>query len=301
MKLLTVSLLSHYIDKFIRHLQLEKNASDFTLRAYKTDLRQFLQFLEESEDTEISKNSLRAFLALLSHGGLQASTINRKLACFRAFFKFLCVQEVIDTNPSQTLYFLKKEKKLPAIFAYETIVKATGRINKSTYEGFCDAVVVEFLYSTGVRLRELVGLNLEDLDFANEVVKVTGKGSKQRLVPMGKNLQKILREFLRVRGDLLGSLKLSNDALFLSNKGKRISPRKVQTIVKKYLLAVSDKQEAYPHMLRHSFATHLLEEGAGLLAVKEMLGHASLSTTQIYTHLTAERLKKIYKQAHPRA
>ncbi|MFQ5641065.1 MAG: tyrosine recombinase XerC [bacterium] len=301
MKLLTVRLLEHYIDIFIQHLQLERNASPFTLQAYKTDLNQFLQFLEESDFESINKNSLRSFLALLSKGGMKASTINRKLACFRAFFKYLCLQEVIETDPSQTLFFLKKEKRLPAIFTYRSIQQASKRIDKSHFEGVCAWALIEFLYSTGVRLRELVDLNLQDVDFAEEVIKVTGKGSKQRLVPLGRQIRTVLKEYLKARAERLLACSRSTNAFFVTIKGVRISPRKVQMIVKKYLLAASENQQAYPHMLRHSFATHLLDEGAGLLAVKEMLGHSSLSTTQIYTHLTAERLKKVYKQAHPRA
>jgi integrase/recombinase XerC len=161
--------------------------------------------------------------------------------------------------------------------------------------------MLELFYATGIRLRELVGLNLEDVDFSNDLVKVTGKGSKQRLVPMGKVTAKTLKEYLKKRQAFLEAPNLSEKALFLNKKGNRMTARQVQTRVKKYLLLASDKDEAYPHILRHSFATHLLEEGADLLSVKELLGHASLSTTQVYTHLTAERLKKIYKQAHPRA
>ncbi|MFQ5772399.1 MAG: tyrosine recombinase XerC [bacterium] len=301
MKSLTVKLLAQYIDKYLLHLQLEKNASNFTLKAYKTDLYQFLDFLRENRNQEITKNALRSFLALLFKGGLKATTVNRKLACLRSFFKYLCVQEVIATNPAQALYFLKKEKKLPQYFSYETILKALKLIDTTSYEGLCDRALLEFFYSTGVRLRELVGLNLEDMDFANGVVKITGKGSKQRLIPVGLRALQIVQDYMKGRQNLLKSLAVSNEALFINQKGKRISPRVVQSRVKKYLMLASDKQEAYPHMLRHSFATHLLDEGADLLAVKELLGHASLSTTQIYTHLTAERLKKIYKQAHPRA
>ncbi|MFQ5825228.1 MAG: tyrosine-type recombinase/integrase, partial [bacterium] len=171
----------------------------------------------------------------------------------------------------------------------------------STFDGLRDKVILELFYATGMRLRELVGLNLEDIDFSNDLVKVTGKGSKQRLLPTGKVTARILKEYLRKRQAFLEALNLSESALFLNKKGHRMTARQVQTRVKKYLLSASDEDEAYPHILRHSFATHLLEEGADLLSVKELLGHSSLSTTQVYTHLTAERLKKIYKQAHPRA
>jgi len=299
-KSLTVDLLATHIERFLDHLKFERNVSPLTLRAYKTDLRQFLEYVQDTETPEISKNSLRSFLGLLSRGGLKATTINRKLACFRAFFKFLCAREILEANPAQALYFLKKEKRLPAVFSYQTIAQSLSRIDRTHFEGARDAAVIEFLYSTGVRLRELVNTDVEHVDFQNGVVRVAGKGAKERLAPFGKRLQKTLYDYLEKRATFLRETKSHAAALFLGDQGKRISASKVQAIVKKYLIA-KEQQEAYPHMLRHSFATHLLEEGADLLAVKEMLGHANLSTTQIYTHLTAERLKRVYEQAHPRA
>ena len=301
MKSLRVDELHYYIDEFLQHLRNEKNASQFTLTSYETDLRQFAQYLADESYEEISKNSVRSFLAILSKGGLKATSVNRKLACLRTFFKFLCAREILDTNPAQPLFFLKKEKKLPSFFNYETIVKGIQTTNPDSIEGQLDRAILEFFYATGVRLRELVGVNLQDIDFVNEVVKVTGKGSRQRLVPMGKNLAKVLRGFLKTRQQHLAALGLSNEALFINKKGKRVLPQFVQSRIKHILLPVSEQQKAHPHMLRHSFATHLLDEGADLLSVKEMLGHASLSTTQVYTHLTPERLKAIYMQAHPRA
>lgn len=301
MKLHTVKFLQHNLNQYILHLQSEKNVSHFTLDAYKTDLNQFIQFLEECEMDELSKITLRSYLGMLFKGGLKTATVNRKLASLRSFFKYLCQQERLESNPAQNLLFLKKEKRLPSFFNYETIAKAIESIETQTYEGMRDRFILELFYSTGIRLRELVGLNYEDLDLVNSLMKVTGKGSKQRLLPLGKNLIKVLKRYLELRQQHLASLKTSNEALFLTRKGKRISPRTVQNRVKHYLIAMSEKGQAYPHMLRHSFATHLLEEGADLMAVKELLGHSSLSTTQVYTHVNVERLKKIYEQAHPRA
>ncbi|MFQ5824641.1 MAG: site-specific tyrosine recombinase/integron integrase [bacterium] len=301
MQLLTVDKLKPCIDKFIQHLRLEKNASDFTLKAYKTDLCQFVQFLDDTNIQEITKKSLRSFLALLFQGGLKATTVNRKLASLRSFFKFVCLQEIIDTNPTLNLGFLKTTKNLPSFLSYETIMTALEFPDINTIDGLRDRVILELFYGTGIRLRELVGLNLDDIDFSNGLVKVMGKGSKQRLIPLGKVTAKFVKEYMDKRKKFLISLDSSQEALFINLKGNRISPRQVQSIVKKYLQLASDKNKAYPHILRHSFATHLLEEGADLLAVKELLGHSCLSTTQVYTHLTAERLKEIYKQAHPRA
>lgn len=301
MKSLRVDELHLFIDEFLQHLRTEKNASPFTLTSYETDLRQLGQFLLDMKLEEVSKNSVRAFLATLSKGGLRATTVNRKLACLRTFFKYLCALEIIDVNPAQPFFFLKEEKKLPAFFNYETIVKGIDSIAADNFEGARDRAIVEFFYSTGVRLRELVGVNLNDLDFVNEVVKISGKGSRQRLAPLGKMLAKVLRSYLKARQEHLTALGRSNDALFVNKKGNRVSPGFVRNRIKKIFLPVAGQQQAHPHMLRHSFATHLLDEGADLLSVKEMLGHASLSTTQIYTHLSPERLKAIYMQAHPRA
>jgi len=293
--------LQFHSTNFLRHLRVEKNASKFTLSAYQLDLEQLLQFTEKYDLQEITRKSLRSFLASLSEKGLKAASINRKLTSIRSFYKYLCSQEVLDSNPAATLLYLKKEKKLPSYFRYEVILKALGLPDTSTFEGLRDRVILEIFYSTGIRLRELVGIDLEDVDLTDDVLRVTGKGSKERVVPLGKSITKIIKKYIEARTHFTRSLVFSTEAFFLNKKGKRISPGQVQYRVKKYLLAASDKQEAYPHMLRHSFATHLLDEGADLISVKELLGHSSLSSTQVYTHLTTERLKKIYKQAHPRA
>lgn len=301
MQSLRVETAKVYVEEFLAHLRSEKNASDFTLKAYKTDLSQFVQFLEDTNTQEITKKSIRSFLSLLFKGGLKAATVNRKFTCLKSFFKFLCIRELIDFNPTLNLSFLKTERKLPSFLEYETIMTALELPDMNSFDGLRDRVILELFYSTGIRLRELVGLNLDDIDFLNALVKVKGKGSKQRLVPLGKVTAKYVKKYINERERFLSSLGKTPAALFINRRGARISPSGVQGIVKKYLLLASDKNEAYPHILRHSFATHLLEEGADLLAVKELLGHSSLSTTQVYTHLTAERLKEVYKQAHPRA
>ncbi|MFQ5707401.1 MAG: site-specific tyrosine recombinase/integron integrase [bacterium] len=300
-QLLTVKTLTVHIDDFLLFLRSEKNASDFTLKSYRTDLKQLAQFHHDSNLETVTKNSLRAFLAMLFKGGLKASTVNRKLACLRSFFKFLSIREICETNPALNLPFLKTERRLPAYLNFQEILQALHLPDADTFDGLRDRVVLELFYGTGIRLRELVNLNLADLDFLNGLLSVVGKGSKQRLVPVGKATCASLQRYLQQREALLRSKSLSNDALILSRKGQRMSPRQVQRKVKKYLRLASEKDGVSPHVLRHSFATHLLEEGADLLAVKELLGHASLSATQVYTHLTVERLKRIYNQAHPRA
>lgn len=298
---LSVDDLRRHIDDFIRHLKSERRASDFTLISYQTDLQQLTQFLEDSQLRHVNKNALRAFLALLSRGGLNATTVNRKLAALRSFFKYLALRGIIDHNPTLSLAFLRTDKSLPSYLDFKTISAALELPSDDSYNGFRNRMMLELLYACGLRLREMVGLNLQDVDFSNEVIRVVGKGAKQRLVPLGKATGTNLRRYLKRRKALLKERRTTSEALFLGRRGQRVSPRTVQAVIKRLVLAVSDRDDAYTHMLRHSFATHLLEEGADLLAVKELLGHASLSTTQVYTHLTVDRLKKIYNQAHPRA
>ncbi|HEX9654500.1 MAG TPA: site-specific integrase, partial [bacterium] len=205
MKSLRVDEFERYIDEFLQHLRTEKNASQFTLTSYETDLRQFAQYLADAKLKDASKNSVRSFLAMLAKGGLKAVTVNRKLACLRTFFKYLCAREILDLNPAQPLFFLKKEKKLPAFFNSETIFKAIQSIDVDGFAGITDRAILEYFYSTGVRLRELVNTDLNDVDFVNEVVRVNGKGSRQRLVPLGKNLAKVLRGYLESRQELLAT------------------------------------------------------------------------------------------------
>ena len=208
----------------------------------------------------------------------------------------------METNPARDLPFQRKEKRLPSFLDSQTILKAIARVSVDKYDTFRDRTILELFYASGIRLRELTGLDVSDVDIANGLIRVTGKGAKQRLVPFGRNILQVMKDYLDCRGDYLSVLgKRSARALFVNPKGERISPRLVQNRVKDLLFSVSGKTDASPHVLRHSFATHLLDAGADLLAVKELLGHASLSTTQIYTHLTSERLRRVYKQAHPRA
>jgi len=293
--------LETHIEDFLLYLQIERNVSPFTLSSYKSDLDQFKTYMQKQEFTQLDRKAFRAFLADLSANNRKPATINRKLACLKSFVKYLCLHDKLDVNYTDALFFQKKEKKLPAYFAYKTIVAALQLPDTATYEGMRDKTMLELFYSTGVRLRELVGLDVEHIDIASNILRVYGKGAKERMVPLGKRVAETMTGYLCMRTQFLHEVSAKSEALFLSRRGKRISPRLVQIRMKKYLLKASDKQEAYPHMLRHSFATHLLEEGADLLAVKELLGHASLSTTQVYTHVTVERLQRIYQQAHPRS
>ncbi len=301
MQSLPVSEVKSRTELFLRYLRLEKNASEFTLRSYEIDLKKFFEFVEERGRHGIDRRTLREYLAGLSAQGLKVSTINRKLASLRSFLKFLNARGFVSINPAASLSFLKQEKLLPQVLSYDIILKALSLPDATTFSGVRDRFLIDLFYSTGLRLRELTGLNIGDLDLGRQAVRVLGKGAKERILPLGPNLVRGLVTYLDARQALLRDLNIASTCLFLSRKGGRLTPKQVQLRIRKYLIAASDKETAYPHMLRHSFATHLLNEGADLVAVKEMLGHSSLSTTQIYTHLTAERLKKVYDRAHPRA
>jgi integrase/recombinase XerC len=298
-----------HIKKYLLYLTFERNFSENTVRAYEIDLAQFDAFMEEQLATDrirpkdIDKLAVRHFLAWLQKEGLTKKSIARKLACIRSFLKYLCREGVIEFNPAAHLSTPKIEKTLPSFLDVVQASKAMELPNRSDIFGLRDAAILELLYSTGIRLTELIGLNISSIDPVGELVKVIGKGKKQRIVPVGRKALEALRAYLEKRHELLeqGRSKGTVEALFLNRSGGRLSARSVQKIVAKYLRLVSHVQQVSPHVLRHTFATHMLDAGADLKAVKELLGHVSLSTTQVYTHVTLDRLKKVYDQAHPRA
>lgn len=293
---------SFWVQKFLAYLQHERHASPFTLATYGGDLRQFREFLEaQKAHGEITRVLLRRYFSMLARGGLMAVTVNRKLACLRAFFKFLWREKAVMHNPTSNLVFLKKPLRLPDFLTQQEVISALAAIRTDTFEGARDAAIMELFYSSGLRLRELAGLKLQDVDFSNMQVSVIGKGNRQRLVPLGRKAAHAIRQWLDWRRETRKAGELLAAQLFLNKRGKAMSPETIGKRVARLLSRFTDPSKAHPHALRHSFATHLLEEGADLMAVKEMLGHASLATTQVYTHVTAERLKAAYRQAHPRA
>jgi len=297
-----------YIESFLTHLSSEKNYSPFTGESYRRDLVQFQQFLEACFPDQplrletIDRSIIRSFLAHLSQQGLSRRTIARKLAALRSLFRYLVRTGVLEQNPAKGVQTPKVPRNLPQFLSLEEAFRLVELPNKDSPLGLRDQAILETFYSTGIRLRELVGLNLSDIDFHRGLLHIRGKGGKERMVPLGKVAGESLKRYLSQRARLLkGSGDTDSEALFLNYRGRRLTPRGVQKVVQKYLLLISQATSLSPHLLRHTFATHLLEAGADLEAVKELLGHASLSTTQIYTHVTMERLKETYKQAHPRA
>jgi integrase/recombinase XerC len=269
---------------------------------YAGDLRQFQDFAGTQRATgEINRLLVRKFFASLSRGGLMAVTINRKLACVRSFFKFLLMENAVQHNPASNLAFLKKPVRLPDFLTQREVSEAIAAVPLDTLEGVRDAAILELFYGSGLRLRELAGLNTTDVDFSNRQVNVVGKGNRQRLVPLGKMAAGAISTWLEKRDGIIRQAGTLTTHLFLHRNGNPLSPEIIGRRVARLLSRFTDPSKAHPHALRHSFATHLLDEGADLIAVKDMLGHSSLAVTQIYTHVTAERLKAAYRQAHPRA
>jgi len=294
--------ISSQIKSFLTYLKKERNFSENTLVSYGTDLRELEFFLEEKfgkkDYKEIDKDALRDFALDLTHKKRSFITIARKISAIRSFFKYLKRKDLIKQNPTSSLITPKKGKKLPERLSVEQmrgVLKKPQRDNVWTRR---DKAILELFYSTGIRLSELTGLNLNSIDYFGETVRVSGKGKKERIVPVGKRAISTVKGYLSSR-KLLSDVKTK--ALFINRQQQRLSERSIARIVKKTLSEVSEVQKKSPHILRHTFATHLLDEGADLMAVKELLGHKNISTTQIYTRVSVGRLKKIYKQAHPRA
>lgn len=286
-----------YIEKFIRYLEIEKNYSSHTILNYRLDLEDFKNFLGSSELEKVDYLVLRKYLAVLKEKNLGNRTVGRRLSCLRSFFKFLTRDGYLKINPILMLSSPKLDKHLPSFLTEEEVtrlIESAFAKSEKDQRGLRDRAVLETFYSTGIRISELVGLNVEDIDFISGIAKVMGKGKKQRLVPIGDTATAAIRKYLEKR-------KKESEALFLNKSGRRISSRGVRDIVEKYIIRSGTKQRVSAHTFRHSFATHLLNRGADLRTVQELLGHANLSTTQIYTHLTTEKLKSVYDKAHPRA
>ncbi len=292
------------LGRFFRYLRGERGFSDHTLKAYERDLFDFVAFLRSYSEgigpMDVNKPLLRAYLAGLSRRGYSRRTIARKLSSIRSFMRYLCREGIIPANPASSVSSPRSERRLPTFLNVEQACRAMELPPRTDPLGLRDRAILELLYGEGLRLSELAGLNLSSVDIPGGTIRVTGKGGKERIIPLGRKAAEALRDYLAVRGKLLGR-DGDKEALLLNFRGRRLSGRSVERIVKRYLLRVSEAEGLSPHVLRHTFATHLLDAGADLRAVKELLGHSSLSTTQIYTHVTVDRLRKIYEQAHPRA
>jgi integrase/recombinase XerC len=298
------------IQQYSEHLRTERSVSPHTLRNYLSDLAQFHQFLSERELALDSKDSVnvrqvdihvvRAFLASLTQNR-KKSSIGRKLAALKGFFRYLIAQKQIEKDPLLLIHSPKQEKPLPTFLSVDDAFQLLGGIKVKTGLDVRDRAVLEVFYSTGVRVSELVGLNWSDIDFQLGIIRVVGKGSKERIVPIGEVALQALRDYSQEHRKKWNLSCKGETPVFLNNRGERITTRSVARIVEKHLKQAGIQIKMGPHGLRHSFATHLLNSGADLRVIQELLGHASLSTTQRYTHLNLDQLTAVYDKAHPRA
>lgn len=303
--------MKEWIEKYLAYLKVERNASEHTIVSYRTDLEQFLTFLsdeldkkqEEISPDEIQRLEIRLWLGHLNEAGMSRNSIARKTATIRSFFKYAFTRGVIDKNPAHLLIVPKAEKRLPKTVHPEEISRMMELASGSEPKIVQDRAILELFYSTGMRLSELTELNYDMIDLKAGQVRVTGKGNKQRIIPLGSEAIKACKNHLKSRMELFSSSTNADDAksMFIAPRGGRMYPRQVQNIVKNYLMKTSEVTQKSPHVLRHSFATHMLDAGADIRIIKEFLGHASLGATQIYTHTSVERLKQVYSKAHPRA
>ncbi len=290
------------VDGFLKDLE-TRNFSEHTVAAYRRDLKRFERFLAEvvhDEDPPLKRfepATVRRFVAWMVASKYARRTVQRNLAALRSLARHLTKRGVLKANPTVGLSAPKSEKRLPSFLTLRETDLLFGEQAEPKPSELRDRAILELFYGTGVRLSELVSLSLGDIDLAGGLVRVKGKGRKQRIVPVGRSACQALQRYLDVRDGTTASA----DPIFLNNRGTRLTARSVQRMVARRLAAVSEARQLSPHVLRHTFATHMLNAGADLRAVQELLGHASLSSTQIYTHVTTERLKEVYKKAHPRA
>ena len=323
------------IHKFLDYLKFERRFSEHTAKCYGADLTQFCEFIRgrsesDSPDTEpmslhahdtgtatavatqvdvkidqlllaTNTDCVRGYLAFLNERQYSKATIARKLATLRSFYKFLVKRNHVSANPVASIRTPKQEKKLPRFLEYEDIKKLLGTPPVNTWLGARDRAILETLYSTGIRVSELVALNMDDVDFLGEVVHVRGKGKKERIAPIGSSALQVIQHYMEYRNKRAQSNgNFDSKVLFVNKHGRRLSTRSVRRKMDKYLKIAGLDPAISPHTLRHSFATHMLNNGADLRSVQELLGHQSLSTTQVYTHLTTRKLKEVYDGAHPR-
>ena len=291
------------IKDFLNYLLLERNYSERTIVAYEADLREFEEYFKKTDAEldfrSIHSDNVRNWMVSLMDEGRSETSVNRKLSSLRSFYRFLLRRKEITVNPMLKVVGPKKKKPLPSFVREKDMDRLLDECSFGEgFEGCRDRTILEMFYATGMRLSELIGLNDADVDFSAKLIKVTGKRNKQRLIPFGNELAEDLHLYIKVRNEVMPQ---GAEAFFVLKDGKRMYPMAVYRIVKRNLSRVVSLKKRSPHVLRHTFATAMLNDSAELRSVKELLGHESLATTEIYTHATFEELKKVYEQAHPRA
>ena len=292
-----------HLEQFLGFLKYEKRYSGHTVTAYEKDLDQFIQFGSEMVGdfclVGVDHHLIRQWVISLMDQGMTVLSVKRKLSTLRSLYKFLLREGFIKTNPAELVTMPKSGKKLPQFVQEKEMNQLMDTsFFSNNFEGIRDKAIISLFYGTGMRLSELKGIHVNDLNIKERVVKVLGKRNKERLIPYPSETSKDLTDYIKQRNELFGN---SNSYLFITDKGEQVYDKLLYRIVRKYLSLVTTMEKRSPHILRHSYATHLLNRGADLNAIKELLGHASLAATQVYTHTTFEKLKNIYNQAHPRA
>jgi integrase/recombinase XerC len=296
-----------HTDSFLKYLQYEKRYSSNTVISYKNDLTQFHTFLKENDNessiNNVSSKQIRLWLSNLISNGITARSVNRKITSLKSYYNYLIRRNIIAENPMEKVTSPKMPKKLPAFVSKENMDDVFEQLSFSNdYKGIREKFIIELFYATGMRLSELTEIKHNDFDWSNMAVKVTGKRNKQRIIPLISSIKTTYKEYKTMQELYLNENKIKySEYVFITDKGNKLYSKFVYRIVNSYLGMVSTVTKKSPHVLRHSFATHMLNEGADLNAIKEILGHANLSATQVYTHNTIEKLKKVYKQAHPKA
>ena len=293
-------------DGFLRYLRFERHASELTRKSYAEDFASFLDYCQDRlgnipDPDQMDMTSLRGYLTYLHDCQYQRSTIARRLACLRSFFRYCCREELCQSNPAKALRTPRQGRKLPHYLTTEEVSTLLEAPPANDPAGLRDRAILETLYSAGLRVAELVALNLSDWDQDASIIRVRGKGKKERIAPIGSYADRALHRWLEVRKTSPKSKRDDLDAVFLNRFGQRLTTRSIGRMIEKYLQLTGLSSKTSPHTLRHSFATHLLDGGADLRSVQELLGHKSLTTTQIYTHVSAARLRETYEAAHPHA
>lgn len=290
-------LISDLSNNYLEYISKVKNYSDLTIKSYREDFELFGKYCNDSSKkdiSDISERFIRSFLIYLNTNGYNKRTINRKLSALKGMFNFGITNEIITFNPTENITGLKKSVKIPEIIGQAAFPKIMQLIDKESKEPELEKIICELLYGCALRVSELCDLNINDLNLNRKSLTIHGKGSKIRNVPIGEKSILIIKNYLKIR-------KTAEMSLITNKKGRKLNQKRVYNIINKYLSLVTDIEKKSPHILRHSAATHMLDNGADLLAVKEILGHENLSTTQIYTHISIERLKNTYKKSHPKS
>lgn len=291
-------------ESFLDYLKFEKRYSPHTIRSYRNDLDQFHKYLSDNmngiDPVEISYHDIRSWIVSMIDSGISPVTVHRKISCLRVYFRWLRKEGIFNNDPMEKVVLPKRKKSLPVFVSEEALDNLLDNENFSDdFTGLRDRTIIEMLYMTGMRRDELINLRINDIDFYGPAVRVTGKRNKQRIIPLTGHFTGRLKGYIQKRNETIS--KDTDNWLFITAKGNKLYDKGVYNIVKAYLSMVTTSEKKSPHILRHTFATHMLNRGADLNAIKEFLGHSNLSATQVYTHITFEKLKKIYRQAHPRA